>query len=66
MDYSRGRALIIQQTRGLSISSSSCFSFGASNKNCDSLWLKQQNRMKENCVLLFGETDGMALFLYVY
>lgn len=62
MDYSRGRALINQQICGLSISSSSCFSFGASSKNWNILWLKQQSRMEENCMLLFGETDGMASF----
>lgn len=65
MNCSRGRALIIQQICGLSISSSRYFSFGASSKNCNTLWLKQQSRMEENCMLLFGETDGMASFTYI-
>lgn len=29
------------------------------------LWLKQQSRMKENSVLLFGENDGMVVAPYI-
>jgi len=66
LDYSsRGRALIVQQICEVSISSNSCFSFVASSKNCNNLWLKQQSRMQENSVLRFEKTGGVASFPYV-
>lgn len=46
-------------------SNNNCFSFGASSKNFNTLWLKQQRKVEETCMLLFGETDGMAFFPYV-
>lgn len=65
MDCNRGRALIIQQMCGQTIYSSSYFSFGASSKKKITVRLKQQSRMEENCILLFGETDRGSSWSYL-